>query len=142
MKSRLALLAILLVLAFPLAGMAEDPQDDAGIQAKYTQKFVSGRIQVIYTPDTPPQMAQAAAQYFTQDLPLQVDTVCALGPRDDGQPGVMLRLPAKWASANELQENQRQELAQIARAIGQKLNAPLLLVIVQAGTNREVIRFQ
>ncbi len=136
--SAVALAALLLLAAAP--ALAAEPMTDAGIKAKYSQSYDSPPIKVIYTPNLPAQYPKTVADFLRYTVRVRNRTTCALGPADDGSSGVMLRLPARWQSADEIDARKRGLLKQIAVMLSQKLGTSVQLVVVRAGTNQETFR--
>jgi hypothetical protein len=133
-----ALAAMLLVAALP--ALAAEPMSDAGIKAKYSQTYDSPPIKVIFTKNLPAQYPKTVADFLKYTVGVKNRTTCALGPADDGSSAVMLRLPARWKSASEIDARKQQLLKQIAKMLAQKLGTGVQLVVVVAGTNRETFR--
>jgi hypothetical protein len=131
--------AALLLLAGTKA-LAVEPMTDAGIKAKYSQSYDSPPIKVIYTLNLPAQYPKTVADFLKYTVRVRNRTTCALGPADDGSSGVMLRLPARWQSVDEIDPQKQGLLKQIAKMLAQKLGTSVQLVVVRAGTNQETFR--
>ena len=139
-KGILALGIMASILFAPAQAPATEPQQTHGILAKYTAVYTSNHITIRYTPQTPRRLAVILADFLANTLKVRRRTTCVIGPSDDGQGGYMVRIPASWRSRSQITPRISGFLVGVAARLSQKFGSRVILVMVVAGTNRELYR--